>query len=119
MKALVERIKSNNTELKINNDENLGIYLLFNEYIINLSNAKYSEAYEKLSKMIEISSGNPLIMNNMALMNFYLNKIEKSITDFYRIIDKNEMNLINDISYFNYNSVLGVIAPSSDVVKKK
>lgn len=92
--------------------DNLNIYLLFADYLLSISSFNYSLANEKLSKIMELSSGNTLILNNMGLTNFYLDKIEKSQSDFFRIIDKNEMNLFNEVSYFNYNSIYTAITYS-------
>lgn len=93
------------------------IYVLFADFLINLSTMNYVNANENLGKIMELSSGNTLIMNNLGLTNFYLSKIDKSLTDFLRIIDKNEMNLFNDVSYFNYQTINGVITTNTNKSK--
>lgn len=112
----IENTNKGSTESIVNEtnyafNENIWIYQLFAEFLINLSNMNFNQANEKLIKIMELSSGNTLIMNNIGLTNFYLTKIDKSQSDFIRLIDRNEMNLFNEASYYNYNTILNVITP--------
>ena len=105
-------------QIKILNNENekkYECYVIFCEFLYCLTNSNYSKAHSLLVSLIENYTGNILLMNNISLVNFYLNNIDKSKNDFRRIIEKVEMNASNDISLYN----LQLINDTTTILIKK
>lgn len=78
-------------------------YIDFAEFLILISKSEYDQAKEKLTDILKISSGDVLVMNNLALMNFYLNKVVKCHEELHMILDRDQMNCYNDLTYYNIN----------------
>lgn len=105
-------------KIKQINDQEKGKYLhivLFCDYLTFLSSNNYFSAHTTLVKLMENNSGNSIVMNNIGLVNFYLNKLDKSYSDFFKIIDKGEMNKSNEIS----NSNLQLVGDCMQYIAKK
>jgi len=85
------------------------IYVLFCDFISCISQCEYEKSLSLLIQIIQNHSGSPLIINNISLINFYLNKVEKSKTDFHKIIEKAEMNCSNEISSYNLQMINDVV----------
>lgn len=100
--------KLTNSQDNDNNDM-LICYLHLSDFIVKFSFGNYTDALDSLTKLMEISAGNVLVMNNMALINLYLGKVDKSINDFMRINDKSGMNIPTEFSVSNYSTLMSII----------
>lgn len=110
-KVIYERLVERNNIL----ENKYETYVLFCDFISSISQGNYDKSLSFLIQIIQNHSGSPLIMNNISLINFYLNKIEKSKADFHKIIEKAEMNCSNEISSYN----LQIISEILTIIPKK
>lgn len=51
---------------------------------------------------------NVIIMNNVSVLNLFLNKVDKAYLDFKIILDKEGMNCFNEVTYSNINALTDI-----------
>jgi hypothetical protein len=68
-----------------------------------ISKNEYELAKNKLTEILRNTPDNIIIMNNISILNLYLNKVERCYTDLKIILDKDQMNSYNETTYNNIN----------------
>lgn len=87
-------------------------FLNFSEfdYYINLfrslmwiSKNEHEIAKTKLTEILRNTPDNIIILNNLSTLNLYMNKVDKAYLEYKIILDQDQMNSFNDITYHNIN----------------
>jgi hypothetical protein len=68
-----------------------------------ISKNEHEIAKNKLTEILKNTPDNIIILNNMSVLNLYLNKVDKSYFEFKIILDPDQMNSFNEITYSNIN----------------
>ena len=68
-----------------------------------ISKNEYEIAKNKLTEILRNSSDNIIILNNISALNLYMNKVDKAIFEFRIILDAEQMNSFNEVTYHNIN----------------
>ncbi len=68
-----------------------------------ISKGEYEIAKNKLTEILRNKPDNIVVINNVAVLNVYLNKVDKAYTDMKIILEKDQLNSFNEITYSNIN----------------
>jgi hypothetical protein len=68
-----------------------------------VSKNEFEIAKNKLTEILRNSSDNIIILNNLSALNLYMNKVDKAIFEFKIILDSEQMNSFNEVTYHNIN----------------
>ena len=68
-----------------------------------ISKNEYEIAKNKLTEILRNSSDNIIILNNISALNLYMNKVDKAILEFKIILDPEQMNSFNEVTFHNIN----------------
>ena len=68
-----------------------------------ISKNEYEIAKNKMTEILRNTPDNIIILNNLAALNLYLNKVDKAFFEFKIILDQDQMNSYNEISFHNIN----------------
>jgi predicted Zn-dependent protease len=69
--------------------------------LIWLSKNEFELAKNKLTEVLRNAPDNIIIMNNISILNLYLNKVDRCFTDLKIILDKDQMNSYNETTFNN------------------
>ncbi len=73
-----------------------------------LSKGEYEIAKNKLTEILRNNSDDVIIVNNIAALNLYMNKADRSYLDFKIILDREQMNNFNEVTFGNINVLTDV-----------
>ncbi len=75
--------------------------MIFAECLSWISKGEYEIAKNKFTDILRNNPDNLIVINNLSMLNIYLNKVDKSYLDFKIILDKEQMNCFNEITFSN------------------
>jgi predicted Zn-dependent protease len=76
-------------------------YINFAESLMWMSKNDYETAKSKLTEILRNNPDNIIVLNNLSTLNLYINRVEKCYSDMKIILDKDQMNCFNDVTYHN------------------
>jgi len=80
-------------------------YINFSECLILVSKGDYDVAKNKLTDILRNNPDNIVVINNVSALNFYMNRVERAYSDFKVILDKDQMNCWNEVTFSNINTL--------------
>jgi hypothetical protein len=83
----------------------LFILIIINRALMWVSKNEFEIAKNKLTDILKNNPDNMIIMNNLSIMNLYLNRVDRCYTDLKLIVDPDQMNFHNDITLTNINLI--------------
>lgn len=68
-----------------------------------ISKNEYEIAKNKMTEILRNNPDNIIVMNNVSCLHLYLNRVDRCYTDLKLILDKDQMDCYNEVTYNNIN----------------
>jgi len=68
-----------------------------------ISKTEYEIAKNKLTEILRNNPDNIIILNNLSALNLFINKVDKAYFDFKIILESDQLNSLNDVTFHNIN----------------